>query len=161
MVARSAPRLPAHVAVTVLLLCPSGQTRAASQAANGVDLLRRVVPDKLRMDAIVARHTTPQQASGGRSWWAQLACSRMNTHPTIRQNQLEDVFGILESAIRGLADDLLMTNLQERRPLDAALSFCLGKLAIHCPRVPPGPPRSVRLAVRLAVSFSAARSRWS
>ena len=35
MVAISAPRVPAHVAVTVLLLCLSGQTRAAFQAANG------------------------------------------------------------------------------------------------------------------------------
>ena len=32
--------------------------------AIDVDVLRRVVPDKSRIDAIVARHTTPEQAAG-------------------------------------------------------------------------------------------------
>jgi ribonuclease Z len=32
--------------------------------AIDVDVLRRLVPDKARMDAIVARHTTPEQAAG-------------------------------------------------------------------------------------------------
>ena len=32
--------------------------------AIDVDVLRSLVPDKLRIDAIVARHTTPEQASG-------------------------------------------------------------------------------------------------
>jgi ribonuclease Z len=32
--------------------------------AIDVDVLRRLVPDKIRMDAIVARHTTPDQAAG-------------------------------------------------------------------------------------------------
>lgn len=32
--------------------------------AIDVDVLRRVVPDKSRVDAIVARHTTPEQAAG-------------------------------------------------------------------------------------------------
>ena len=32
--------------------------------AIDVDVLRRLVPDKQRMDAIVARHTTPEQAAG-------------------------------------------------------------------------------------------------
>jgi ribonuclease Z len=32
--------------------------------AIDLDVLRRLVPDKLRMDAIVERHTTPEQAAG-------------------------------------------------------------------------------------------------
>jgi len=32
--------------------------------AIDLDVLRRLVPDKLRMDAIVERHTTPEQVAG-------------------------------------------------------------------------------------------------